>query len=143
MQRTCSRNTCSPPRNPNLSALPFLDHIPLSLCIEQEAIYLPLWKPQDVKGRRLIYWQNVTQRTILSPPPSLKKKKKGRASWAIRDTSCFPLLKASWIDETGIKGTVCLWGFGTGRMAFNPLLSPAPECHRHFPPSISWVDLTS
>ena len=24
----------------------------------------------------------------------------------------------------GIKGTVCLWGLGTGRMAFNPLLSP-------------------
>lgn len=76
MQRTCSRNTCSPPRNPNLSALPFLDHIPLSLCIEQEAIYLPLWKPQDVKGRRLIYWQNVTQRTILSPPIIKKKKKR-------------------------------------------------------------------
>lgn len=44
------------------------------------------------------------------PPPSphhlkTKQNKNPRASWAIRDTSCFPLLKASWIDETeGSKG---------------------------------------
>ena len=44
--------------------------------------------------------------TAPPPTPFIKiNKKNNRASWAIRDTSCFPLLKASWIDETeGSKG---------------------------------------
>ena len=99
-------------KEPNLSALT-ISGSHLSLCIEHNAIYLPFicplsapWEAPAFERKEADFLAKCDPKDHPPPtPPSFKRnqqqqQKKNRASWAIRDTSCFPLLKASWIDET-------------------------------------------